>query len=117
MRGEVWTVSASGYASKPRPAVVIQSDEIQGLESTILCLVTSRKNDGVNTRVEVRPSRENGLEKTSYIMTDKIVSVRKSSLGERMGKLEDAYIAQMDESLKEVLFRPAAAQAEDGAEN
>ena len=26
MRGEVWTVAGSGYASKPRPAVVVQSD-------------------------------------------------------------------------------------------
>lgn len=26
MRGEVWTVAGPGYASKPRPAVVVQSD-------------------------------------------------------------------------------------------
>lgn len=103
MRGEVWSVSAGGYASKPRPAIVVQSDDIQGVGSTILCLLTSEKNDAVNTRIEVDPSKENGLEKTSYIMTDKIVSVRRESLGQKIGKLEKKHIALMNQSLKDVL--------------
>ena len=103
MRGEVWSVSAGGYASKPRPAIVVQSDDIQGVGSTILCLLTSEKNDAVNTRIKVDPSKENGLEKTSYIMTDKIVSVRRESLGQKIGKLEKKHIALMNQSLKDVL--------------
>ena len=103
MRGEVWSLSAGGYASKPRPAIVVQSDDIQGVGSTILCLLTSEKNDAVNTRIEVDPSKENGLEKTSYIMTDKIVSVRRESLGQKIGKLEKKHIALMNQSLKDVL--------------
>ena len=103
MRGEVWSVSAGGYASKPRPAIVVQSDNVQGVGSTILCLLTSEKNDAVNTRIEVDPSKENGLEKTSYIMTDKIVSVRRESLGQKIGKLEKKHIALMNQSLKDVL--------------
>lgn len=103
MRGEVWSVSAGGYASKPRPAIVVQSDDVQGVGSTILCLLTSEKNDAVNTRIEVGPSKENGLEKTSYIMTDKIVSVRRESLGQKIGKLEKKHIALMNQSLKDVL--------------
>lgn len=103
MRGEVWSVSAGDYASKPRPAIVVQSDDIQGVGSTILCLLTSEKNDAVNTRIEVDPSKENGLEKTSYIMTDKIVSVRRESLGQKIGKLEKKHIALMNQSLKDVL--------------
>lgn len=103
MRGEVWSVSAGGYTSKPRPAIVVQSDDVQGVGSTILCLLTSEKNDAVNTRIEVDPSKENGLEKTSYIMTDKIVSVRRESLGQKIGKLEKKHIALMNQSLKDVL--------------
>ena len=103
MRGEIWTVSAGGYASKPRPAIVVQSDAVQGVGSTILCLLTSEKNDAVGTRVEVAPSEENGLEKTSYIMADKIVSVRRESLGQRIGKLEDMHVALMDRALKNAL--------------
>ena len=30
-RGEIWTVLADGYARKPRPVVVVQNDEIEGL--------------------------------------------------------------------------------------
>lgn len=29
--GEIWTVLADGYARKPRPVVVVQNDEIEGL--------------------------------------------------------------------------------------
>ena len=57
----------------------------------------------MNTRIEVDPSKENGLEKTSYIMTDKIVSVRRESLGQKIGKLEKKHIALMNQSLKDVL--------------
>ena len=30
-RGEIWPVLADGYARKPRPVVVVQNDEIEGL--------------------------------------------------------------------------------------
>ncbi|WEV65580.1 type II toxin-antitoxin system PemK/MazF family toxin [Bifidobacterium sp. ESL0764] len=29
-RGEIWTVRADGYASKPRPVVIVQSDKVAG---------------------------------------------------------------------------------------
>lgn len=40
-RGEIWTVLADGYARKPRPVVVVQNDEIEGFDSTVVCLMTS----------------------------------------------------------------------------
>ena len=103
MRGEIWTVSANGYASKPRPAVVVQSDAMQSVNSTILCLLTSERNESIGTRVVVEPSEKNGLETTSYIMTDKIVAVRREALGRKIGELEDVYIALMNRSLEGVL--------------
>ena len=40
-RGEIWTVLADGYARKPRPVVVVQNDEIEGFDSTVVCLMIS----------------------------------------------------------------------------
>ena len=40
-RGEIWVLRDDGYASKPRPVVVIQSDEITQFQSVVLCLLTS----------------------------------------------------------------------------
>ena len=77
-RGEIWTLQDKNYASKARPVVVIQSDEHDDFDSVILCLFTSFESSGISTRVLVAPSEKNGLEKDSYIMTDKIVTVDKA---------------------------------------
>ena len=37
-RGEIWVLRDEGYTSKPRPVVVIQSDEITQFQSVVLCL-------------------------------------------------------------------------------
>ena len=40
-RGEVWTVSASGYAGKPRPAVIVQDDRFDATASVTICVFTT----------------------------------------------------------------------------
>ena len=42
--------------------------------SVILCLFTSYESGDISTRVRIEPSSENGLQKVSYVMTDKIVN-------------------------------------------
>ncbi len=41
MRGDIWTIVGSGYASKPRPAIVIQSELTDVFDSVVVCLLTS----------------------------------------------------------------------------
>ena len=79
-RGEIWTLQDKHYASKARPVVVIQSDKHDSFDSVILCLFTSYESGDISTRVRIEPSSENGLQKVSYVMTDKIVTVDKSML-------------------------------------
>ena len=43
MRGEIWTMRDDIYASKARPVVIVQSDEVGGFDSIVLCLMTIRK--------------------------------------------------------------------------
>ena len=86
-RGEIWTLQDKHYASKARPVVVIQSDKHDSFDSVILCLFTSYESGDISTRVRIEPSSENGLQKVSYVMTDKIVTVDKSRLGKRVGVL------------------------------
>ena len=88
-RGEIWTLQDKHYASKARPVVVIQSDKHDSFDSVILCLFTSYESGDISTRVRIEPSSENGLQKVSYVMTDKIVTVDKSMLGKRVGVLSD----------------------------
>ncbi len=102
-RGEVWTLQDRQYASKARPVVIIQSDRHNSFGSVILCLFTSFDSGEVGTRVYIEPSVENGLQKPSYVMTDKIVTVDKSILGKCIGRLSDENMSSVSEQLKIIL--------------
>ena len=102
-RGEIWTLQDRQYASKARPVVVIQSDKLSSFDSIILCLFTSFESGDISTRVPVEPSAENGLQKKSFVMTDKIVTVDKKMLGKRVGALSDEDMTAISEQLKIIL--------------
>ncbi len=98
-RGEVWTVAGGkDYAGKPRPIVIVQSDTFSG-ESVTFCGFTSNLTDAEIFRIPIVPSTENGLEKPSQIMIDKITTVSRSKLGKRIGKLEDSEMIRINRSI------------------
>lgn len=103
MRGEIWSMRDDLYASKARPVVIIQSDEISGFDSVVLCLLTTYESSGIPTRVRVEPTVQNGLEKTSYVMTEKIASVGRAMLGRRIGMLEEEVMREVSEKVAVVL--------------
>ena len=102
-RGEIWTLRDKHYASKARPVVIIQSDKHNAFDSVILCLFTTYDSKDIKTRVFVEASVENGLQKDSYVMTDKIVTVDKSMLGEMIGRLSDKDMTSISRQLKIIL--------------
>lgn len=102
-RGEIWTLQADGYASKPRPVVIVQSDAVDRFDSVITCLLTSYDSSDIDTRVRLEPSPENGLNKVSYVMTDKIVTVDRKLLGYQVGVADDAAMANIGRQLMRVL--------------
>ena len=102
--GEIWTIQAAGsYLEKPRPAVIMQMRKITESESVIICLFTSYENTSLTTRVKVIPSDQNGLTKVCYIMVEKIVTVKQSDLGEKIGDLENEYLKNAEVILKDLL--------------
>ena len=89
-RGEVWTASAgSGYVGKPRPVVIIQDDRFDATESVTVCALTSDPTEAPLIRLRVEPDQNNGLRNTSSLMVDKITTVQREKLGERIGRLAD----------------------------
>lgn len=102
-RGEIWTLHADGYASKPRPVVIVQSDAVDRFDSVVTCLLTSYDSSEIGTRVRLDPTAENGLNKTSYVMTDKIVTVNRKLLGYRFGVVGDVAMREVDRQLAVVL--------------
>ncbi|MCL2801860.1 MAG: type II toxin-antitoxin system PemK/MazF family toxin [Treponema sp.] len=88
-RGELWTLQDKGYASKARPVLVVQADIADNFDSIILCLFTTFNSDSISTRMKIEPSNENGLEKISYVMTEKIITVERVMLGKCIGCLSE----------------------------
>lgn len=103
MRGEIWTMRDDLYASKARPVVIVQSDEISGFDSVVLCLMTTFESSHIPTRVRVEPSKDNGLDRASYVITDKNASVSRGMLGKRIGILERDRMDEVTEKLALVL--------------
>jgi mRNA interferase MazF len=99
-RGEIYTAAAKGaYTGKPRPVVVIQDDRFDATSSLTICPFTSNPVDAPLLRIGVEPSTENGLEQSSSLMVDKIATIPKSNLGERLGHLSDEQLLQLNRSL------------------
>lgn len=99
-RGDVYSVSGGGdYLGKPRPAVVLQSHSLDDLSSITICAFTTDVEEVRPFRPPVKRSPGNGLHKDSCIMVDKISTVRKDRIGERIGELDDEDIARLERAV------------------
>lgn len=97
-RGELVKVSLQGDYGKPRPALVVQSDLLSGLDSVVLCPVTSELRDAV-FRVTVEPNPANGLRVLSQIMVDKLSTLPRTKISEPIGRLDDERMRAVDRAL------------------
>lgn len=102
-RGEIWTLRDDGYASKSRPVLIVQSDEVNAFDSVVLCLFTTYDSNDIATRVFVATDADNGLHKDSFVMTEKIVTVAKNELGERIGRASPDVMQNVSQQLMLVL--------------
>ena len=98
-RGEVWTVSGAGYAAKPRPAVIVQDDRFDATASVIVCVFTTDQTEAPLFRLPVTPSDRNGLRSISRLMVDKLSTVSKEMLGERIGRLDDEDVVRLNRAI------------------
>ncbi|AYY13026.1 type II toxin-antitoxin system PemK/MazF family toxin [Actinobacteria bacterium YIM 96077] len=106
-RGEVWTSAGPGYATKPRPVVIIQDDRFDATASITVALVTTDRTDLPLFRIPVEPEELNGLRQPSAVMTDKVMTIRRDQLGTRIGRLSDEQMVQINRAL--VVFLGIAA--------
>jgi mRNA interferase MazF len=89
-RGEIWTASeGSGYAGKPRPVVIVQDARFDATASVIVCAFTTDPTDAPLIRVLVEADEMTGIRESSRLMVDKVTTIPRSKLGERIGQLSD----------------------------
>ena len=95
-------ISAPGDYGKPRPAVVVQSDRI-ALDSVLVAQVTSTIVDAPLYRLTIEPSESTGLNTTSQVMVDKIITMRREKCGQVKGRIDDATLVALNRMLSTML--------------
>jgi len=99
-RGDIWTVSGGkDYAGKLRPVVILQDDAFDATESITVCAFTTDPTEAPLFRLPVEPNERNGLRSHSRLMVDKITTVPKSKVGERIGRLDDEDVVRLNQAV------------------
>lgn len=99
-RAEIWTAAAgSGYVGKPRPVVIVQDDRFDATDSVTVCAFTTDPIEAPLFRLRVEPDEQNGLSAPCSLMVDKVTTVPRSKLGERIGRLSDEQMIALDRSM------------------
>lgn len=89
-RGEIWTAAAGkGYAGKLRPVVIVQDDRFDATDSVTICAFTTDPTEAPLLRIPITGDAMNELRQPSSLMVDKITTMPRSKLGERIGRLAD----------------------------
>lgn len=99
-RGELFTAATGGaYTGKPRPVVIIQDDRFDATASVTVCPLTSNPVEAPLTRIPIEPSELNGLEQPSKLMVDKITTMPRDSLRDRLGRLGENDLVRLNRAL------------------
>ncbi len=103
-RGDIVIVAASGDYSKPRPAVVVQSDGMPANHpSVVVCQMTSLLSEASDFRITLEPTVANGLRLRCQIMVDKPTTVKAERISRSIGRLTTDELSRLDRSLGAVL--------------
>ena len=99
-RGEIWTAAGgSGYAGKPRPVAIVQDDRFDATDSVTICAFTTDPTEAPLFRLRIEPDEVNGLPEPCSLMVDKITTVPRSKLGDRIGRLSDEQMVALGRAL------------------
>ncbi len=81
--------------------MVVQSDLFNETHaSVVICPLTSHRVDAPLFRVEISPTKGNGLQNTSQVMVYKVMAVAQKRIGQVIGRLTEGEIALVDRALR-----------------
>lgn len=98
-RGDIVTVTGGVHAHKPRPALIVQDDRFDATDSLTVCPFTRTGVDAPLLRVPVTADEGNGLDHDSFLMVDKITTVRRSNAHAVLGRLDATTLVEVERRL------------------
>ncbi|MDQ6783850.1 MAG: type II toxin-antitoxin system PemK/MazF family toxin [Actinomycetota bacterium] len=99
-RGELWTAAGGKhYAGKPRPVLIVQDDRFDATDSITICPLTTDPTEIPLLRIPLRPDADTGPAQSSSLMVDKLTTMPRSKLGERIGTVSDTDMLALSRAL------------------
>jgi mRNA interferase MazF len=77
----------------------VQDDRFDATESVTVRAMTTDPTDAPLMRIVIAPDELSGLHEASRLMVDKLTTVRRSKLGERVGRLGDGDIVRLNRAM------------------
>lgn len=105
-RGDIFTCAdrSGDYTSKPRPVVIVQANEtLDNRDSVTVCPITKELIDAPAFRIRIKKSATNGLVCDSDVMADKISSVSKQRIKQKIGSLSPSQLGLLSGALRDWL--------------
>jgi mRNA interferase MazF len=103
-RGDVVVMVAQGELGRPRPAVVVQTDDLgDATTSVLVCPITSDVTEKLPIRPILEADESNGLRIRSQIMTDKMLAQRRERIRRVIGAIDSETTRRLDSALLLVL--------------
>lgn len=108
-RGEIWWASLPAPHGSPpgnrRPVVIVQSNEFNEgrIQTVIVAAITSNLSLGAAPGNIVIPRRRAGVLRKPVVNVSQLLTVSKSLLTERIGRLDESLSHRLDQGLRMVL--------------
>jgi mRNA interferase MazF len=99
MRGDLVIISLQGDFGKPRPALIIQSNQFNDHATVTVLPITSTMVAAPLLRVTVQPDPKNGLQKPSQVMVDKAMTIKRDKVGQAFGHIETDALVEVERCL------------------
>ena len=93
------TLALQGDCGRRRPALVLQTDQFKGHAAGTVLPVTGTVVAAPLLRVNVHPSWANGLQKTSQVMVDKAMPVKRDKVGPAFGHIDADALVEVERCL------------------
>jgi mRNA interferase MazF len=78
---------------------IVQDDRFDATESVTICAFTTDPTEAPLIRLSTEPDEINGLHEPSSLMVDKITTVPRSRMGERIGRLADEDMVRLGRAI------------------
>lgn len=98
-RGDLVTVTIQGGFGKPRPALIIQANQFNEHTSVTVLPITGTIVNAPLLRITLLPGEENGLQKTSQVMVDKAMTIKRDKIRATFGRVDDGAMIEIERCL------------------